>query len=142
MTFTSLHIYTIHIYSVAFPKLENKLQESWNLWDFPGSPVTNTSLSNVGGLGLTLSQGAEIPLASLPKTKNVKQKKCCIIQQRLFLPRSPPQSLLNPYAFTHIPFVSQCFAPVCSPLTFLGIFLWSPPVLQWPAWFLPPSGLP
>ena len=94
MTFTSLHIYTIHIYSVAFPKLENKLQESWNLWDFPGSPVTNTSLSNVGGLGLTLSQGAEIPLASLPKTKNVKQKKCCIIQQRL-LKKGPHQKNLK-----------------------------------------------
>ena len=94
MTFTSLHIYTIHIYSVAFPKLENKLQESWNLWDFPGSPVTNTSLSNVGGLGLTLSQGAEIPLASLPKTKNVKQKKCCIIQQRL-LKKGPHQNNLK-----------------------------------------------
>ena len=94
MTFTSLHIYTIHIYNVAFPKLENKLQESWNLWDFPGSPVTNTSLSNVGGLGLTLSQGAEIPLASLPKTKNVKQKKCCIIQQRL-LKKGPHQKNLK-----------------------------------------------
>ena len=94
MTFTSLHIYTIHIYSVAFPKLENKLQESWNLWDFPGSPVTNTLLSNVGGLGLTLSQGAEIPLASLPKTKNVKQKKCCIIQQRL-LKKGPHQKNLK-----------------------------------------------
>ena len=46
-------------------------------WDFPGGPVVKTSPSNVGGVGLIPGQGAKIPHASQPKTKNIKQKQYC-----------------------------------------------------------------
>ena len=39
-------------------------------WDFPGSPVVKTSPSNAGGAGLIPGQGAKIPNALWPKTKN------------------------------------------------------------------------
>ena len=39
--------------------------------------MVETSLSNAGGAGLTPGQGAKIPHASQPKTKNIKQKQYC-----------------------------------------------------------------
>ena len=42
--------------------------------DFPGGPVVETSPSNAGGAGSTPGRGTEIPLASVPKNQDIKQK--------------------------------------------------------------------
>ena len=46
-------------------------------WDFPGSPVVKTSLSNAGGAGSIPGQGAKIPHALGSKNQNIKQKQYC-----------------------------------------------------------------
>ena len=43
----------------------------WNT-DFPRGPVVKTSPSNAGGVGSTPGQGAQIPHASMAKTKKHK----------------------------------------------------------------------
>ena len=45
--------------------------------DFPGGPVTETSLSNVEGTGSIPDQGARIPHSSWPKIPKHKQKQYC-----------------------------------------------------------------
>ena len=47
------------------------------LGDFLGDLVIKTLPSNVGGVGLTPSQGAKIRHALCPKNKNMKQDLCC-----------------------------------------------------------------
>ena len=44
------------------------------VWDFPGSPVVQTSSSNPGSTGLIPGQGAKIPYTSGPKDQNIKWK--------------------------------------------------------------------
>ena len=47
-------------------------------WDFPGGLVVKSLPSNIGASSLIPCQGAGIPHASWPKTKqNIKQKQCC-----------------------------------------------------------------
>ena len=40
------------------------------IWDFPGSPVVETSPSSTGVAGSIPGQGAKIPHAPWPKTQN------------------------------------------------------------------------
>ena len=51
-----------------------KYQQNYNLRDFPGGPVTKTSPSNAGGVGLVPGRGVKIPHASWAKKQNIKQK--------------------------------------------------------------------
>ena len=54
-----------------------KHQKATVPWDFPGSPVVETSPSNAGSEGLISGQRAKIPHALWPKDKNIKQKQYC-----------------------------------------------------------------
>ena len=49
----------------------------YSIRDFPGGPVVKISPSNTGGVGSIPGQGAKIPRASWPKSKNRKQKQYC-----------------------------------------------------------------
>ena len=44
---------------------------------FPGSPVVKTLISNAGSVGSIPGQGAEIPHALGPESRNIKQKQYC-----------------------------------------------------------------
>ena len=50
-------------------------------WGLPGGPVAKTLPANAGG-GLDPWGAAKIPLASRPKSQNIKQKQCCSVQFR------------------------------------------------------------
>ena len=50
---------------------------SYNLGDFPGSPVVENLPSNAVGAGLISDRTANIPHASRPRDQNIKQKKQC-----------------------------------------------------------------
>ena len=50
-------------------------------WD---SPVVETSSSNAGGLSSVPGQGVGIPHASQPRNQNIRWKRYCNSQYRLF----------------------------------------------------------
>ena len=52
-----------------------KLEAAWRR--FPGGPVVKTSPSRAGGAGSVPGQRAQIPHASRPKIRKIKQEHCC-----------------------------------------------------------------
>ena len=63
---------------------QNSVPSNKHLWDFPGSPVVETSPSNAGGAGSIPGRGAKIPHASGPKNQNIKQMQYCYIFNKDF----------------------------------------------------------
>ena len=58
---------TLLIFYKSKTALKIKSINNYSSWDFPGSPVVKTLLSNVGDVGSIPWQGAKIPYASWPK---------------------------------------------------------------------------
>ena len=64
-------------WEVSTPRRWPQVVKSWQVEDFPGSPVVKTLPSNAVDVGLIPGQEAKIPHASLPKNQNMKQKHYC-----------------------------------------------------------------
>ena len=50
----------------------NGIHLKYRDWDFPGSPVVETSPFKVGGMGSVLGSGAKITNDSQPRNENIK----------------------------------------------------------------------